>query len=279
MGNVLEKDAESVREEVRDKYAQVAKSRSGCGCACGCGPTDSTDLSQKIGYSEAELGTIPDESNLGLGCGNPTAVAGIRKGEVVVDLGSGAGIDCFLAAEDVGPEGLVIGVDMTDEMLELARKNAKKSGHRNVEFRKGFIEEIPVESETADLVISNCVINLSTDKRKVFEEVHRVLKPGGRVTISDIVAAEELPDEVRGSIAAYVGCVAGAMVRDEYLDTIRAAGFEQVDVVSESSYGQLLAGDDGAAAAVAKDIGVDVESVQRWAPAVLSIKVKAVKAQ
>lgn len=274
MENVLVKDAESLREEVREKYASVAKSRGG-GCGCACGPDESL-LSQAIGYSDAELSAIPAEADLGVGCGNPTALASIRPGEVVVDLGSGAGIDCFLAANAVGPEGHVIGVDMTDEMLELARTNAAKGNYQNVEFRKGFIEDIPVESNTADLVISNCVINLSSDKRKVFDEVHRVLKPGGRMTISDIVTTQELPEDIQGSIAAYVGCVAGAMTKDVYLETIRAAGFSRVDVLSESSYGQILAADDDAAA-VAIDLGVDAGSVKRWAPAVLSIKVQAIK--
>lgn len=269
-------DTDTTRERVRERYAEAAKTRTGCGCDSGAGTA--LDLqSTSIGYTADQLEAIPADADLGLGCGNPTAIAGIRSGETVVDLGSGGGIDCFLAATAVGPDGRVIGIDMTDEMLELARRNAQQGGFTNVEFRKGYIEDLPIENETADLVISNCVINLSTDKKRVFREIHRVLKPNGRMMVSDIVVGEELPDEIRESMAAYVGCIAGALVREDYLNVIRDAGFEEPEILSDSSYGSLLAGDDESAQQVAAALGVDVETVKRWAPVVRSIKVKAIR--
>ena len=168
---------------------------------------------------------IPEGANLGLGCGNPVALASLRPGETVLDLGSGGGIDCFLAARKVGPEGRVIGVDMTAEMIHLARENAQKSGLKNVEFRLGEIENLPLEDGSVDAVISNCVINLSTDKERVFREIYRVLKPGGRMMVSDIVLDGELPAKVKDSVAAYTGCIGGALKRDDYLAAIVKAGF------------------------------------------------------
>ena len=190
-----------------------------------------------IGYSAEELQAIPEEARMGLGCGNPTALASLKEGEVVLDLGAGGGIDCFLASVAVGRTGKVIGVDMTPEMLHSARDNARKGGYDNVEFRLGEIENLPVADSTVDAIISNCVINLSPDKRRVFEEAYRVLKPGGRVMVSDIVLTGELPENIRNSLAAYAGCVAGASLKEDYLATIANAGFENVEVVSEQSSG------------------------------------------
>jgi len=269
-------DNDVTREKVRERYADAAKRRSGCDCGCAPTGADSLDVeSAKLGYSKEELDAIPEDADLGLGCGNPTALAGIHQGETVLDLGSGGGIDCFIAARAVGPQGRVIGVDMTDEMLDLAKANARRGGFTNVEFRKGIIEELPVESESVDLVISNCVINLSTDKPAVFKEIHRVLRPGGRISISDIVVSEELPAEIRESITAYVGCIAGALTRDKYLASIREVGFEEPIIDSDESYGALLAGDEDTARQVASQLGVDVELIKRWAPAVRSLKVRA----
>ena len=169
----------------------------------------------KIGYTEEELGAVPAGSNLGLGCGNPTALASIKAGETVLDLGSGAGFDCFLASNKVGPEGRVIGVDMTEEMIARARDNASQGGYENIEFRHGEIENLPVEDNTVDVIISNCVINLVPNKENAFKEAFRVLKPGGRLMVSDIVLLKKLPDFVKDSIEAYVGCVAGAATKDE----------------------------------------------------------------
>lgn len=211
---------------VREAYGKIAQGQEGCGCGT-CGP-DAKEFAKSIGYSEGELAVIPDEANLALSCGNPTGLASLKEGEVVLDLGSGAGFDCFLAATQVGPKGKVIGVDMTPEMIEKARSNAKKNGVENVEFRLGEIENLPVRDNSVDVVISNCVINLSADKPRVFQEVYRVLKPGGRIAISDIALLKELPAKIRESIEAYVGCVGGAILIDEYKKIVEAAGLKDV---------------------------------------------------
>jgi arsenite methyltransferase len=218
---------------VREAYGKIAQSQQGCGCGT-CGP-DAKEFAKSIGYSEGELAVIPDEANLALSCGNPTALASLREGEVVLDLGSGAGFDCFLAAAKVGPKGKAIGVDMTPEMVEKARNNAKKNGIENVEFRLGEIENLPVRDNSVDVVISNCVINLSADKPRVFQEIYRVLKPGGRIAISDIALLKELPQKVRESIEAYVGCVGGAMLIDEYKKIVEAAMLKDVKVTAKES--------------------------------------------
>jgi SAM-dependent methyltransferase len=190
-------------------------------------------LSSAVGYSQEELQSIPADANLGLGCGNPLALASLKAGEMVLDLGSGGGIDCFLAAKQVGPQGHVIGVDMTAEMIHLARANAAKGGFSNVEFRLGEIENLPVADDSVDVAISNCVINLSVDKPKVFREIFRALKPGGRLMVSDIVVIQPLPMGIIDSISAYTGCIAGAMSKDDYLAAIGAAGFSDVKILAE----------------------------------------------
>ncbi|NWF92851.1 MAG: arsenite methyltransferase, partial [Syntrophaceae bacterium] len=211
-------DQKSIKESVKVRYGKIAKQGTSC---CGpasscCGSADlAQDISRKIGYSDEELEVVPEGSNLGLGCGNPVALTSLREGETVLDLGSGAGFDCFLAANKVGEKGRVIGVDMTPEMVEKAKKNAEKNNYKNVEFRLGDIETLPVDDDSIDVVMSNCVINLSPDKGKVFKEAFRVLKPGGRLTISDIVLLKELPTFIRESIDAYVGCVSGALIKHE----------------------------------------------------------------
>ena len=264
-----------IRDRVREHYADIARSAGVSSC---CGPNCSTEETSKaVGYSASELESIPEAANLGVGCGNPTAVAEIRQGETVVDLGSGGGIDCFLASNATGPNGRVIGIDMTDEMLDRARRNAEQGGFTNVEFRKGFIEELPLDDASADLVISNCVINLSPDKPRVFREIHRALKPGGRMVISDIVVTEVLPEVVQKSVEAYVGCIAGALHLDDYLGAIRAAGFSKVEVISRDSYGNIVAGDSDLVARFADELGTDTASVERWASAVVSLRVRAVK--
>jgi len=227
------------KKVVREAYGKIAKSPKGSSCCGGdpcCGPT-TKDYAKSLGYSEKELKVIPEEANLALGCGNPTAIAGLKKGEVVLDLGSGAGFDCFLAAEQVGPKGKVIGVDMTPEMLEKARDIAKKRGVRNVEFRLGEIEALPVADASVDVVLSNCVINLSTDKPQVFREVHRVLKPGGRIAISDLALTKELPPKVRESVAAYVGCVGGALLVKDYERAVKDSGLKGVKLTVKSLSG------------------------------------------
>ena len=213
-------DADAIRDEVADRYGQIAQA-DGCGCGC-CGAE--TEHAELIGYDPQQLKDVPKGADMGLGCGNPTALTMIESGMTVLDLGSGAGIDCFLAARQVGPDGKVIGVDMTDQMLAKAREYATAHEYTNVEFRKGLIEDMPVDDGSVDLVISNCVINLSPDKPKVFQEVGRVLKPGGRAAISDIVLLKPLPEAVRSSVEAYIGCLAGAVLADDYLDHITGAG-------------------------------------------------------
>jgi SAM-dependent methyltransferase len=228
---------EEIRKAVRESYGKIAvKEATGCGpatsCGCGCGSTQDI-VSKAIGYSDEEIKAVPEGANLGLGCGNPTALASLKESEVVLDLGSGAGFDCFLAADKVGESGRVIGVDMTAEMIEKARENARKGDYRNVEFRLGEIENLPMADNSVDVVISNCVINLSPDKKRVYEEAFRILKPGGRVMVSDIALLKELPAALKGNIAAYVGCVAGATTREEYLATVAAVGFKDVEIVNE----------------------------------------------
>ncbi len=214
---------EAITTAVEEHYAAVARGEtSGC-----CAPVD--DVARSIGYSEEEL-ALAGDANLGLGCGNPLALTEIKPGMTVLDLGSGAGFDAFLAWHRVGHAGHVIGVDMTDDMLALARENAAKRGATNIEFRKGLIEDLPVESATVDYVISNCVINLSPDKPAVFREIARVLKPGGRFAVSDIVLLQPLPEELVRDISAYVGCISGASLLTEYLSTALAAGLHDLSI-------------------------------------------------
>lgn len=218
-----------VQNMVKDAYGRIAQGQEGCGCGSSCGP-DAKKFAQSIGYSEAELRVIPNEANLALSCGNPTALASLKEDEVVLDLGSGAGFDCFLAANKVGPSGKVIGVDITPDMIEKARNNARQHGTENVEFRLGEIENLPVADHCVDVVISNCVINLSADKSSVFQEIYRVLKPGGRIAISDIALLKKLPQSVEENIAAYVGCVGGALLVEEYKKIVQSSGLKEVKV-------------------------------------------------
>ena len=255
-----------IRETVREKYGALAEGNDcGCGCSTGaasCCGTDDTTMTA-LGYSQEELAAIPERANLGLGCGNPLAHAAVKPGETVLDLGSGAGIDAFLAAREVGPSGRVIGVDMTASMIARARENAATGGYANVEFRLGEIENLPVADASVDVIISNCVVNLSPDKARVFGEAYRALRPGGRLVISDLVLTKPLPDMVRQSIEAYVGCVAGASLKDEYLHFIRGAGFRDVEIVEERGYGQ-------------SGLPAVVVEAKAW-DAVASVKVRALK--
>jgi len=271
---------EEIKEVVREGYAKIAKQGSPC-CtpvnSC-CGSTDlAQDISKKIGYTEKELTAVPEGANLGLGCGNPVAFASLREGETVLDLGSAAGLDCFLAANKVGKNGRVIGVDMTPEMIEKARENARKGNYRNVEFRLGEIENLPVADNSADVAISNCVINLVPDKRKVFKETFRVLKPGGRLMVSDIVLLKELPDFIKNSIEAYIGCLSGAIMRDEYLRAIKAAGFHDVRIIDEASFPIECMANDPTAKAIIESLKIPLEKMKEIARLVISIKVYGVK--
>jgi SAM-dependent methyltransferase len=264
---------------VREGYAQIAKQETSC---CGpvgtCGSANLQEvISKKIGYTDEELNTVPEGANLGLGCGNPVALASLKEGEIVLDLGSGAGFDCFLAAQKVGDKGRVIGVDMTPEMIDRARENVKKGNYENIEFRLGEIENLPVADNSVDVVISNCVINLAPNKGRVFQETFRVLKPGGRLMISDIVLLRELPDFIKNSIEAYIGCIAGAVMREEYIGAIEAAGFEDITIVDETAFPVDFIVSDPMAKAVIDSLEIPLEKINEVASSVVSLKVYGVK--
>ena len=225
-----------IKESVRERYSKIAAGEEfSCSCCSGTAP-DIVEQAKAAGYSAEEIKSIPEEAIFGLGCGNPTALAEINEGETVLDLGSGGGIDVFLAANKVGDHGKVIGVDMTEEMVKTAKENAEKGRYSNVEFRLGEIENLPVEDNSVDVIISNCVINLTPNKLIAFMEAFRVLKPGGRILISDLVTIGNLPDEIRKSFEAWSNCIAGAMEKDDYLDTIKEAGFSDIEIVEAHFY-------------------------------------------
>ncbi|QAR32635.1 arsenite methyltransferase [Geovibrio thiophilus] len=259
---------DGIRAAVRNNYRKFAVAEpAGCGCetesCCGSGKAANAEsISVVLGYSAEELASIPESANLGLGCGNPIAEAELKQGETVLDLGSGGGIDCFLASRAVGAEGRVIGVDMTPEMVSKARKTAEESGFNNVDFRLGEIENLPAGDSTVDAVISNCVINLSPDKEKVFRECFRVLKKGGRIAVSDIVATAALPDDVKNNLAMYTGCMAGASHIKDLEEMMRRSGFHGISI---------------------KPKGESREFISEWSPGssiedyVVSAVVKAVK--
>lgn len=271
---------EEIKSVVRESYAKVAKEGKVYSVpltSCCGGASLAEEISKRVGYTEHDIATAPEGANLGLGCGNPVALASLREGDVVLDLGSGAGFDCFLAAQHVGASGRVIGVDMTPEMVAKARENARKGDYRNVEFRLGEIEHLPITDNSVDVTISNCVINLVPDKLRAFVEIFRVLKPGGRLMISDIVLLQELPDVIKNSAAAYVGCISGALMKEEYLKTIRDAGFEDVQVVEETVFPIECMANDLTAQAIVKDAALPFERIQEFEHSVVSIKVRGVK--
>jgi len=271
---------EKVKKAVREGYAKIAKKEASC-CSpvksCCGGDNSSESISKSIGYTDEELKGVPEGANLGLGCGNPVALASLKQGEIVLDLGSGPGLDCFLAANKVGKTGKVIGVDMTPEMIEKARENARKGKYGNVEFRLGEIENLPVADSFVNAVISNCVINLVPDKKKVFRETFRVLKPGGRLMISDLVLLKELPDFIKNSIEAYVGCLSGAVMKEEYLGAIRDAGFREVKIIDEISFPIELMASDSTAKALIEEMKIPMEKLKDVARSVVSIKVQGIK--
>ena len=232
---MLKRRHDEIRSKVRERYAGIASAKNtGCGCSASscCSPKAPSTRAQssKLGYSKSDLDAVPEGANMGLGCGNPRAIAMLKKGEVVVDLGAGGGFDCFLAARQVGRRGKVIGVDMTPEMVGRARENARKGGDVNVEFRLGEIEHMPVADNTADVILSNCVINLSPDKPQVYREAWRVLKPGGRLAISDVVAVRKIPSAVKRDFDKHSGCVSGAATVAELKRILRSAGFRDIIV-------------------------------------------------
>jgi arsenite methyltransferase len=268
------RDPDRLRERVREGYARVAEgaSRGGEGEA-----PRATEVGRRIGYRDEELDAVPQGANLGVGCGNPTAIDALQPGEVVVDLGSGGGMDAFLAARRVGPGGRVIGIDMTDEMLAKARENARKGGFANVEFRKGYIEALPLEDESVDAIISNCVINLSPEKDAVYREAYRVLRPGGRMLISDIVLERPLPPQFAESLDAYLGCVGGASLRAEYLRSIEKAGFREVRITGEACFGDVISLDHPTVLEAMERFGVTSEQVKEVLATVTSLHLFALK--
>ncbi len=271
---------EKIKKVVRKSYAKIAKQESSC-CApadsCCAGADLAEDISKKIGYSEEEIKAVPEGANLGLGCGNPVAIASLKEGETVLDLGSGAGFDCFLAADKVGKKGRVIGIDMTPEMIDKARENVQKGKYENVEFRLGEIENLPVADSSVDIIISNCVINLAPDKKKVFMEAFRVLRPGGRMMISDIVLLKELPDRIKSSVEAYVGCVAGAVMKDKYLEAIKEAGFKEVSIIDETSIPFESLENDPTTKAIIENLKISPEEAREAVSSVISINVYGIK--
>ena len=274
-------DNREIKKAVKEGYGKIAKKESSC-----CEPVSSSfgskelaeRISKKIGYTDEELKVVPEGANLGLGCGNPVALATLRKGETVLDLGAGAGFDCFLAANKVGKKGKVIGVDMTPEMIEKARENARKGKYENVEFRLGEIENLPVADNSVDVVISNCVINLSPDKGKVFKEAFRVLKQGGRLMVSDLVLLKEFPDSIKSSIESYVGCLTGAILKEDYIAAIERAGFDEVKIMQdEKSFSMDCMSNDPTAKAIMESFKISHEQLKEISVSVMSIRVYGLK--
>lgn len=271
---------ETIKQKVRERYARVAKQGKSC-----CAPTNSCCGSASLlkltdmlsGYTEEELKAIPEGANLGLGCGNPVAIASLKPGEVVLDLGSGAGVDCFLAANQVGESGKVIGVDMTPEMIRKARANVRKGNYRNVEFKPGEIDNLSLADNSVDVIISNCVINLAPDKGKVFKEAFRVLRPGGRIMVSDLVLVRELPEFIKNSMEAYASCVAGAMLKDDYIGAIKGAGFTEVRIRQEVPYPLAFVVSEPEVKTFLDAAKLSTEMVESVSNSVVSVKVYGVK--
>lgn len=275
----MESNKKIIKEHVKKGYAKIARQGGSCcpGSSCCGGANLAKDISKTIGYTEEEMNIVPEGANLGLGCGNPVAIASLKEGETVLDLGSGAGFDAFLAAAKVGKSGRVIGVDMTVEMVERARENALKGKYANVEFRLGEIEKLPVEDNFVDVIISNCVINLSCDKQSVFKEAFRVLKSGGRLMVSDLVLVKDLPDAIKESIEAYVGCLAGAIKKEDYLVFIRKAGFKEIKVIGEANYPIEAMANDATVQAIMGNSGIKEIDLKDIENSVVSVKIHAVK--
>ena len=270
-----------IKNKVKEGYGRVAvENRSCCGAGSSCCGSSASfqAIGEMIGYSKEDMSQVPEGANLGLGCGNPVALASLKKGQTVLDLGSGAGFDCFLAAKAVGEKGRVIGVDMTPEMVAKARENAEKGGYQNVEFRLGDIENLPVPNGSVDVILSNCVVNLSPEKPKVFAEAFRVLKSGGKLTLSDVVLLRPLPAVLTNSAAAYLGCVAGASLKSDYIGMLNEAGFADVQVVGESPFYLGEAAADPIVQTIIEEARLTPEQVKEVGKSIVSIKLVATKA-
>lgn len=275
-------DANSIQEIVKTGYADIVKRSNRAKfipafLSC-CNLNDRVkDISHSIGYSEEAMKNAPEGANLGIGCGNPTALASIRPGETILDLGSGAGFDCFLAAKETGETGKVIGVDITPEMVALAQKNAKKGQYKQVEFKVGAIENLPIDSETIDLIISNCVINLPDQKDRVFTEAHRVLKRGGRMMISDIILLHDLPDFVKNSVEGHIACLAGAVRKADYLQAMTQAGFTDIAIEKQSHFPLELMLNDPIAQKIVRENNLTEGDITAIAQSIASISIRAQK--
>jgi SAM-dependent methyltransferase len=273
---------EQIKQNVKSGYADIVKRNTKKSFLpsifqC-CDPKEiATDISKKIGYSEEELKNVPEDANLGIGCGNPTALASIKKGEMILDLGSGAGFDCFLASRETGETGKVIGVDITPEMVLQAQKNAEKGKYKNVDFIVGEIEKLPIKNNSIDLIISNCAINLSNQKERVFEEAFRVAKPNGRIMISDIILLNDLPDYVKNSVEGHIACLAGAVRKEHYIDAIAKAGFENISVDKEAPFPIELMLNDPIAEKVVRENNLTEKEIKDIANSIASISISARK--
>jgi arsenite methyltransferase len=271
-----------IQENVKSGYADILRRNTKKSFLSNifqcCDPKEiATDIGKKIGYSEEELKNVPEDANLGIGCGNPTALAAIKRGETILDLGSGAGFDCFLAARETGETGRVIGVDITPEMVAQAEKNAKKGNYKNVEFKVGEIENLPVEANSIDLIISNCVINLSNQKDRVFAEAYRVLKPNGRMMISDIILLHDLPDYVKSSVEGHLACLAGAVRKADYLATISKAGFMEIEIDKQAHFPIELMLNDPIALRIVKENNLTEKEISAIASSIASVSISAKK--
>ncbi|MEY3238717.1 MAG: hypothetical protein RIR11_155 [Bacteroidota bacterium] len=277
-------DNEQIQKNVKSGYADIVKRSTKKSFLpnifqC-CDPKAiATDIGKKIGYSEDDLKNVPEDANLGIGCGNPTALASIKKGETILDLGSGAGFDCFLASRATGETGKVIGVDITPEMVAQAKKNAKKGNYKNIEFKVGAIENLPVESESVDLIISNCVINLSNQKEQVFKEAFRVAKSNGRIMISDIILLKDLPDYVKNSVEGHIACLAGAVKKEDYIRAIAKAGFTAISIDKEAGFPIELMLNDPIAEKIIRENNLTEKEISAIANAIASVSISAKKRQ
>jgi SAM-dependent methyltransferase len=275
-------DNDQIKKNVKSGYADIVRRSTKTNMLskffqC-CDPQEVTaDIGRKIGYSEDELKHVPENANLGIGCGNPTALASIKKGETILDLGSGAGFDCFLASRETGETGKVIGVDITPEMVAQAIKNAKKGNYKNVEFKIGAIENLPVENDSVDLIISNCVINLSNQKEQVFREAFRVTKPKGRIMISDIILLCDLPDYVKNSVEGHIACLAGAVRKEDYIKAIAKAGYTKISIDKEAPFPIELMLNDPIAQKIISDNHLTEKEIKAIAHSIASISISAIK--
>jgi arsenite methyltransferase len=271
-----------IQENVKSGYADIVRRNTKKPFLSNifqcCDPKEiAVNIGKKIGYSEEELNNVPRDANLGIGCGNPTALASIKKGETILDLGSGAGFDCFLASKETGKTGKVIGIDITPEMVEQAKKNAEKGNYKNVEFKIGEIENLPIENSSIDLIISNCVINLTNQKEKVFEEAYRVAKPGGRIMISDIILLNDLPDYVKNTVEGHIACLAGAVKKEHYIDAISKAGFTEIRIDKQSTFPIELMLNDPIAEKIVRENNLKEEDINKIADSIASISISAKK--